>query len=116
MIIADANDERLDRIVGRALLIGLLVSVAVMVLGLVLTALSGGKAGSVVRLSDLPARLAAGSAPAVLDLGILLLIATPPAAVATALLSFLRAQEDAFALISLLLLGILGAGLVIALR
>lgn len=102
--------------VGWTLLSGLLLSIAVMIVGLVLSAISGDNSSHVLPLDQVVPHLARGNAPAILDLGILLLFATPLAGVAVALLGFLRVRDYLFASITGLLLIMLAVAVAVALR
>jgi uncharacterized membrane protein len=112
-------ESELDRTtttrVGNCLLYGLLLSTAVMLFGFLFLSVKGESAPShVLSLDKLPGSLSALDAGAILDLGILLLFATPLAGVVVALEEFLRVGDRAFALIAFVLLILLGAGFVIA--
>lgn len=109
-----ADDTTYAR-VGWTLLIGLLVSIAVMAVGLALTAARGGDASRVVPLHRELSDLATGQAPAVLDLGILLMFATPVVGVAVAFVRFLQERDRAFAAVSgcLLLLLLIAFGIAV---
>jgi uncharacterized membrane protein len=110
-------DEETDAAIGAVLLAGLLLSIAVMVLGLVLTAARGKvSASQVLPLDQVLPHLRSGDPAAVLDLGILLLFATPLAGVVVALFEFLRRRDGPFSVITLLLLLILAIGFAVALR
>jgi uncharacterized membrane protein len=98
------------------LLGGLLLSIAVMTVGLGLTAVRGGDATHVVPLHRLIPELTQGHVAAVLDLGILVLFATPLLGVLTALEGFWAEGDRDFVLVSLGLLLVLGVGIAIALR
>ncbi|MDQ2742489.1 MAG: DUF1634 domain-containing protein [Chloroflexota bacterium] len=111
-----AQDAANDEIVGRTLLGGLVVSIAVMVLGLILAGVSGRSASHVLPLDQVATQLGRGNAAAVLDLGILLLFATPVVGVLVALAGFVRTREFSFALIAGLVIVILVIGFVVALQ
>jgi uncharacterized membrane protein len=117
---ADSSELTRDRptytAVGWVLLGGLLLSIAVMVLGLILAAARGGSATTVFPLDQVLSQLSRGEAAAVLDLGILLLFATPLVGVLAALIRFAIEQDRQFMAISLLLLCILAIGFAVALR
>jgi uncharacterized membrane protein len=103
--------------VGYTLLYGLLLSIAVMVLGLIVGAARGTSASShVFPLDKILSELGNGSASAILDLGILLLFATPLAGVIVALVEFLRVKDTAFAGITLAVGVLLCVGFVVALH
>jgi uncharacterized membrane protein len=103
--------------VGGTLLGGLLLSIGVMVLGLILVLLAGSHAAShVLPLDQVLSSVLQGKPSAVLDLGILLLFATPLAGVIVALAEFARQRDTPFVLISLGLLLMLTAGFAVALQ
>lgn len=107
----------MDSHVGTTLLYGLLLSITVMLAGLLYSLARGTSvSGHVLPLDRMPDQLASGNPSAVLDLGILLLFATPLAAVVVALLDFLRTRDRPFAAIAVLLLALLVVGVLVALR
>lgn len=111
------EDGKSDARIGWTLLGGLVLSVVIMAGGLVLVAIHGSRSsGHAVPLSTEAARLARGNPEAILDLGILLLFATPVAGVLVAGAEFVRQRDLAFVAIVAALLVILAAGFVIALR
>lgn len=110
-------DEQASTEIGRALFAGLLLSIAVMLLGLALVAVQGKNPTThVVALDKIVPDLVHGSSAALLDAGILILFATPLLGVIVALVQFLRHGEQIFALITALLLLVLGAGFAVALH
>jgi uncharacterized membrane protein len=111
------ESARTDVVVGWTLLAGLVLSVATMALGLILGAIQRDTgARSVLPLDRVFSNLGEGKASAVLDLGILLLFATPVAGVLMALGQFLRQRDLPFVLVATLLLLMLVAGFAVALR
>jgi uncharacterized membrane protein len=103
--------------ISRTLFFGLLASIALMVLGLILVAPEGENVATrVVALDRIVPDLLAGSRPALLDTGILVLFATPLLGVLVAFMQFLRQRDIAFSLITAILLLVLGAGFVVALH
>ena len=82
------------------LLSGLLLSILVMVAGLIAEAASGQSATAVLPLDQEPTHLLKGDASAVLDLGILLLFATPLAGVAAAFAEFWLQHDRTFVLVT----------------
>jgi uncharacterized membrane protein len=82
------------------LLSGLLLSILVMVAGLIAEAVSGQPATTVLPLNQEPAHLVEGNPDAMLDLGILLLFATPIAGVVTAFVEFWAQRDRAFILVT----------------
>jgi uncharacterized membrane protein len=110
-------DEATYARVGYTLLYGLLISIAVMIIGLIVGAVTGKTAAAhVLSLDRVLPQLAKGSASAVLDLGILLLFATPLAGVLVALAEFVRIKDRAFAGITLAVGILLCVGFVVALH
>ena len=111
------EDQRTYSRVGNTLRIGLWISIAVMLLGILLTAAGGnGEAREVLPLDRIVPAIQAGNPAVVLDLGILLLFATPLVGVLTALAEFVAHRDRAFTAIALALLVILVAGFVVALH
>jgi uncharacterized membrane protein len=103
--------------ISRTLFFGLLLSVAIMILGLVLVLPEGKNAATrVVSLDRVLPDLVHGSRPALLDFGILVLFATPLLGVVVAFLQFIRGGDRAFTLITALLLVVLAAGFLVALH
>ena len=103
--------------VGYTLLFGLLISIAVMLAGLVYGATQGKTASAnVLSLNEVLPQLRKENPSALLDLGILLLFATPLAAVLVAWTEFLRWGDRTFALITGVLVVLLVAGFVVALN
>ena len=113
---ADA-DRTIYAAVGWTLLAGLLLSIAVMIAGLLDAAVRGGGAtSSVLHLAQELPHLATGDPAAILDLGILLLFATPLVGVLTALAGFAREGDGAFTAVCCSLLVLLILAFAIALR
>jgi uncharacterized membrane protein len=111
------SDARTYSRVGYTLLGGLWLSVAVMVAGLLLSALgSSGSATHVTPLADVLSALASGKPAAILSLGILLLFATPLAGVLVALAEFLETRDLPFVWVTVALVVILVIGFAVALR
>jgi uncharacterized membrane protein len=111
------EDQRTYARVGNTLRVGLWASIAVMVLGMLLTALAGkSQPREVLPLNHLVSAIGAGNPRALLDVGILLLFATPLAGVLTALAQFVTSRDRAFTIIGVALLVILVAGFLIALH
>lgn len=103
--------------VGYTLLVGLLVSIAVMVVGLIAVALAGsGGSAHVYPLDEVIPNLLKGKAPAILDTGILLLFATPLVGVLVALIEWIRQEDRAFILVTGGLVILLALSIVIALH
>jgi uncharacterized membrane protein len=102
--------------VGFTMLGGLLLSMAVMALGLAFALHRGEGIKHVLSLSEELSRLGRGDPRAILDLGILLLFATPLAALLVALAQFARERDVAFMLITSLLVLVIGVGFAVALH
>lgn len=103
--------------ISRTLFSGLLVSIAIMILGLALVAGEGKNVAThVVPLDRVIRDLLHGSRPAVLDSGILVLFATPLLGVVVAFVQFVYRRDIEFSLITALLLVVLAAGFLVALR
>ncbi len=111
------NDVSASVAISRTLFVGLLVSIAIMLLGLALVAGEGKNAAThVVPLDRVIPDLLHGSRPAVLDSGILVLFATPLVGVVVAFVQFVRRRDAEFSLITVLLLVVLAAGFLVALH
>lgn len=112
-----ATDFSASIAISRTLFAGLLLSIAIMVLGLLLVAGEGAKAAThVVPLNRVIPHLVHGSRPAVLDSGILVLFGTPLLGVVVAFVQFVRQRDAAFSVIAALLLMVLAAGFLVALH
>ena len=112
-----AQEKAFDARIARTLFVGLVASIAIMVAGLVLAAVRGHNAVQrVLPLADVPSHLAQGDPASVLDLGILLLFATPLAGVVVAAAQFSRERDRQFLAISLVLLCVLCLGFIVGLR
>jgi len=103
--------------VGWTLQGGLVLSVGVMTLGLILEAVRRTTASShVLPIDQILPNLGKVRPSAILDLGILLLFATPVAGVVVALAEFTRERDMSFMLTTALLLIVLAGGFALALR
>ena len=105
-------DRRLDRYVSMVLHAGMILSVAVMAIGLLMYALSPGPVDN-IPLDRLFQELMNGSAVAVISLGVLLLIITPLARVVAAALVFAVDREPRFVLTSLAVLAAIALAIVL---
>jgi uncharacterized membrane protein len=116
------TDEQVDRVMGRLLQVGVILSALVVLGGGVLYLVRHGEER--VDLHEFrrePAELRtphgvvqdalSGSARGVIQLGLLLLIATPVARVAFSVYAFLRQRDRTYVLITLLVLAVLVWGL-----
>lgn len=114
--VEDRSYDRIDRWVGIVLVGGLLFSIAVMILGLILSAIQGTGVTHVLPLDRVLPQLAKGRPAAVLDTGILLMFAAPLAGVVTALIGFIDRRDARFTGVTAALLVLLVIGFAIALR
>ncbi|HZU11680.1 MAG TPA: DUF1634 domain-containing protein [Chloroflexota bacterium] len=110
------DETATDGAIGQTLRGGLYLSIAVMLIGALGAAASSHQGSSVVPLARIFRSLFGGNPAALLDLGILLLFATPLAGVVVALVRFLREKDRPFVLLTAALLVILAAGFAVALR
>jgi uncharacterized protein len=93
--------DPIEKVVHWVLLVGLLVSVALMAAGIVLGFAQGiGLPDHVVTPADLPGALADGEAAAFLTLGLLALIVTPFLRVAGTLIAFALERDMRYVLVS----------------
>ncbi len=106
------TEEHLDRNVSMVLRAGMLLSVAVMAVGLLLYILFPGPVDS-IPLDRLPEEVINGSPVAIISLGILLLIVTPLARVVAAALVFAVNREPRFVLASLAVLAAIALAIVL---
>lgn len=117
------DDQRMESIMGRLLQVGVLLSSACVLVGgvLYLRAHAGGVANYRVFASEpanlrtlkgLMVSLCAGRPSAIIQLGVLLLIATPIARVVFAAFSFAMERDRLYVAISLTVLAVLIFGLV----
>ena len=110
------TDPALTRALSRLLLVGLLLAIGLMITGAILAAIQG--SGSVrhsTSLDDLPGLLADGDPTGFLDLGLLVLLATPAARVIALLVAFIRRREWLFAGISAVVVTVLALSAVLGL-
>lgn len=111
-----STDPALTRALSRLLLVGLLLAIGLMITGAILAAIQG--SGSVrhsTSLDDLPGLLADGDPTGFLDLGLLVLLATPAARVIALLVAFIRRREWLFAGISAVVVTVLALSAVLGL-
>jgi uncharacterized membrane protein len=103
--------------ISRVLSTGLLVSVALLVIGVVLTIVRPGlTVAHEASIRDIPGEIAALRPGGFFDLGLLALVATPAVGVAALLIGFIRRRMWLFALFSLLVLAVLGLSVYVGLR
>ncbi|MGI8825347.1 MAG: DUF1634 domain-containing protein [Chloroflexota bacterium] len=113
----DSADDPLYSRVGATLLVGLMSSMAVMLVGLVLLAARAQPAPShVLPLANTWSDLIRGKSAAVLGAGILLLFFSPLTGVLVGLMEFLRTKDWTFVAVAALLLVIVAVGFGVALR
>ena len=108
------EDDNINRYIRLVLLGGMFVSVAVMILGLVMFALSDGSWEQVpLSIREIIEGMTQGNPIAVIDLGILLLRATPLTRVIAALVFFAHRGETKFVIVAVLVLGVVGLAMVL---
>jgi uncharacterized membrane protein len=110
------GDPRVARAVSRLLLAGLIVAIGLMLAGAIIAAVRG--AGSVEDLSSitrLPHLLATLDATGFIDLGLLVLLATPAARVVALLIVFAARRQWLFAGVSFAVMVILALSAFLAL-
>jgi len=105
---------QLNTYVRFVLVAGMVLSVSVMAIGLVWYAISPGDYPDVsLSPADIPGEISKGNPIAVLDLGILFLIATPLTRVITALVFYLLAKEMRMAGVSVVILIVIGIAVIL---
>jgi uncharacterized membrane protein len=114
---ADCQDQaRLTSVLSSLLLGGLVLAIALMVAGAVLVLVGGDRtAPHSSSITALPGLLAGLEPAGLLDLGLLILLATPAARVLALTVAFARRREWVFAGASIAVLVILAAGVVLGL-
>lgn len=101
---------------GSILVWGFRIGAVLLVLGLLLAIVTGEPIGRVADpLVDIPGTVLSGSASGVIDLAILWFMATPVVTVVAVALGFLRLGDRRYALLSLIVLIILGASIALSL-
>ena len=107
--------NRLEVTVSTVLKVGTYAGIALIALGVVLMVIDGRSPLEVapsLDLGRLPADLAALHPSAFLWLGVLLVLATPPARVLAALIGYLRGSEREMAIVAALILVVIALGVV----
>jgi uncharacterized membrane protein len=105
---------QLNTYVRFVLVAGMVLSVSVMAIGLVWYAISPGDYPDVsLSPADIPGEISKGNPIAVLDLGILFLIATPLTRVITALVFYLLDKEMKMAGVSVIILIVIGIAVIL---
>lgn len=104
----------IERTIHWTLLVGLVLSVALMAAGVLLGLARGvGLPRDAVPLGSLPAELLAGSPAAYLSLGLIALIATPFVRVAGSLVVFARQRDVRFVLVTAVVLAVMCASVLL---
>lgn len=105
---------QLNKYVRFVLVAGMVLSVSVMAIGLVWYAILPGSYPDVILSpAEIPGEVSRGNPIAVLDLGILFLIATPLTRVVTALVFYVLDKETRMAGVSVLILIVIGIAVVL---
>jgi len=106
--------DRLNEILRLVLLVGMLLSVGVLILGLLMFSLCGaGWEETTLSLGEIAEGLMEGNPVAVIDLGILLLIATPLTRVIASLVVFLMEGERKFVAVALAVLTVVSMAVLV---
>ncbi len=104
----------IERTVSRVLAVGIVIAVALMVVGLVLGVWDAEALPShVVPLADLPGALGSLDPAAYLSLGIIVLIATPFVRVAGSIVAFAREHDRRYVLITAVVLTVMCLSVVV---
>jgi len=98
--------ERLNRTLHLVLRAGMLLSLATMLVGLAWYVLSPGHATDVIPFESLLRELGGGNPIALIEIGILVLIATPFIRLLTALMVFAYEKNTRFVIISLVVISV----------
>lgn len=117
-----AADDRIEHVVGNVLRLGVLIAAAVTLVGGTLYLIHAGatrpdyhafrgQLSPLRSLADVARGVAAGNAEAIVQAGVVLLIATPIARVALTLVAFAMRKDRLYTLISALVLALLAYGL-----
>ncbi|QLH74691.1 MAG: DUF1634 domain-containing protein [Methanomassiliicoccales archaeon] len=99
--------ERINEVLHRVLLFGMILSLTIMVLGLLLHIAYGTGNDEVVPIERLPTELANGTPLAIVQLGILVLISTPLMRVVAAMVVFSYQKDVRFVVLSLIVLSMI---------
>ena len=112
----DRETRHLYRHIATILRAGFVCALVLMALGLAVALARGQTIDSdVISLGDMPSALRDGDAQAILDLGLLVLLATPVAVVIAALATFLRQRDWRFVGVCVALVAILASSVGLAL-
>ena len=87
----------------RILFVGMVVSIVVMTIGLVWFSIEGGEEVDMSPM-DVPRRILDGDPVAMIDLGIILLIATPAMRLVTAMYGFIREGDLRYGIVAMIVL------------
>jgi uncharacterized membrane protein len=110
-------NARLNVVVSRVLVVGLLAAVALLLVGVILTlARSGVPPHHETSVPDLPRAVAALEPGGFFDLGLLVLLATPVVRVVALLVAFARRRQWLFSGISVVVLVVLALSAFLGLR
>ncbi|HSV42222.1 MAG TPA: DUF1634 domain-containing protein [Methanomassiliicoccales archaeon] len=101
------TEERLNRVMYLVLVTGMVASLIIILLGLGVYVIDPPTSDGPVPSGELPDRLMAGDPIAIIELGILVLIATPLVRVLAALTMFARQKDVRFVMISLIVLSVI---------
>ncbi len=107
------SQERMNQVVHKVLLVGVVVSMALIGIGLFLTATTPDAGQEWIGLGSLWEALMAFEPVALVELGLLVLIATPLLRILTALVIFTTERDYRFILIALFVLGMVSLAVVI---
>jgi len=106
--------DPIERTVNVVLTAGIVVTVALLVAGLVLSIVKGqGLPARIVHLGDLPSLLADLDPAAYLSLGIVVLIATPFVRVAGTIVAFARQRDRRYVLVTAVVLVVMCASVLL---
>ena len=112
----DAEKGRdINRLIFYVLRVGVLLSIAIVLVGLALLAAGRPMPSGGLHPTDIPALLAAGNPAGFLGLGVLLLVLTPVARVFLSIAYFAKEHDGAFVAVTLTVFLILLAGIGIGL-
>lgn len=123
MVVRDARDERIERVIGRLLQLGvLLAAIVVAIGGVLLLAQYGhlpagfrefsGEDPSLKSIAGIVRAVVTGDSRAIVQLGLVLLIATPVARVALTLGAFIAERDRLYIFTTTIVLALLLYGLI----
>jgi len=106
--------DNINRYIRTVLMVGMLLSVAMLIVGLIMYALTNGSWEPVpLSLGAIVSGIAQGNPIAVIDLGILLLIATPLTRVIATMVLFGLNREMRFVGVALVVLAVVGLAILV---